>query len=37
MVDAYFIKKIGRRKTWIIASEWLAGLTFIIVGFFIDE
>lgn len=29
LVDAFFVRKIGRRKTWVVSSQFISGLTMI--------
>lgn len=36
-VDSYYLKSIGRRKSWIIPTQLLIGITLIFLGFNIDE
>ena len=36
-VDSYYIKSIGRRKSWIIPTQLVIGLGLIFLGFRIDD
>ncbi|RNA35366.1 acetyl-coenzyme A transporter 1-like [Brachionus plicatilis] len=32
LVDAFFIRKIGRRKTWVVSSQFISGLVMVILA-----
>jgi PAT family acetyl-CoA transporter-like MFS transporter 1 len=36
-VDSYFSKSIGRRKSWIIPTQFVIGCSLIILGLYIDD
>ncbi|KAK5583252.1 hypothetical protein RB653_004843 [Dictyostelium firmibasis] len=37
IVDSYFIQSFGRRKSWIVPIQILAGIVFISISFFIND
>lgn len=37
LVDSYYLKKIGRRKSWIISTQSLAVIILLYMSFHIDE
>ena len=37
IVDSIYSSKFGRRKSWLIPSQYCIGLTMIILSFFVDE
>merc|ERR1712241_606361 len=36
IVDAIFIKKFGRRKSWLIPTQMLIGITMLILSYYVD-
>lgn len=36
IVDSYFVQSFGRRKSWIVPIQILAGIVFITISFFIE-
>merc|ERR1719411_139150 len=36
IVDAIFIKKFGRRKTWLIPTQLLIGITMLVLSYYVD-
>ncbi|KAL4098375.1 hypothetical protein QTP88_023000 [Uroleucon formosanum] len=37
LVDSLFIRKLGRRKSWLIPVQYFLGIFFFITGFYINE